>query len=117
MSPENDDEFFFLDPVHTDPKRMKKEREKARELKRSAWWKQKLAEGLCHYCGKKFRAADLTMDHVVPLARGGQSHKGNLVPACKECNAKKKLKTPVDELFQQLEAERKSAGSREDSGE
>ncbi len=30
------------------------------------------------------------MDHLVPLARGGRSTKGNLVPACKECNTKKK---------------------------
>ncbi len=32
----------------------------------------------------------LTMDHVVPIIRGGRSTKGNVVPACKSCNAKKK---------------------------
>jgi len=30
------------------------------------------------------------MDHLVPLSRGGRSVKGNLVPACKDCNTKKK---------------------------
>ena len=30
------------------------------------------------------------MDHLVPLVRGGRSTKGNLVPACKECNTAKK---------------------------
>jgi hypothetical protein len=35
-------------------------------------------------------AGELTMDHVVPLARGGKSTKGNVVPACKPCNNKKK---------------------------
>ena len=30
------------------------------------------------------------MDHVVPLVRGGRSTKGNVVPACKDCNTKKK---------------------------
>ena len=30
------------------------------------------------------------MDHIVPLVRGGKSTKGNVVPACKECNTKKK---------------------------
>lgn len=30
------------------------------------------------------------MDHIVPIVRGGKSTKGNVVPACKECNAKKK---------------------------
>ena len=50
------------------------------------------------------------MDHLVPLARGGQSVKNNLVPACKECNAKKKLHTPVDLLFQKLEEEKNRSG-------
>jgi 5-methylcytosine-specific restriction endonuclease McrA len=31
----------------------------------------------------------LTADHVVPLIRGGRSVRGNLVPACKDCNSKK----------------------------
>jgi 5-methylcytosine-specific restriction protein A len=101
------DEFYFLDKKNTDPKRVKKEREKARELRASAWWKQKLVEGICHYCGAKFAAKDLTMDHLVPIARGGLSGKNNLVPACKECNAKKKLDTPVDQLLKQIAAERK----------
>ncbi len=30
------------------------------------------------------------MDHVVPMVRGGRSTKGNVVPACKECNTKKR---------------------------
>jgi len=102
------DDFYSLDPRHTDPKRIKKEREKARELRHSAWWKQKLADGICHDCGRKFAAKDLTMDHLVPLARGGASTKNNLVPACKECNAKKKLDTPVDQLLKQIESERNS---------
>jgi 5-methylcytosine-specific restriction endonuclease McrA len=36
------------------------------------------------------------MDHVVPLARGGRSTKGNLVPACKDCNNKKKNLLPME---------------------
>jgi 5-methylcytosine-specific restriction endonuclease McrA len=38
----------------------------------------------------------LTMDHLVPLSRGGKSKKGNLVPACKECNSKKKYLLPIE---------------------
>ena len=30
------------------------------------------------------------MDHLVPLSKGGLSIRANLVPACKECNNKKK---------------------------
>ena len=67
-----------------------RERAKARELRRSPWWKRRLAEGKCHYCGGTFAATALTMDHVVPLIRGGRSTKGNLVPACKDCNNRKK---------------------------
>lgn len=104
----SDDRYFSLNPEHTDSKRIKKERQKARDLKQTQWWKQKLASGICHHCGQTFKPAELTMDHLVPLARGGVSSKGNLVPSCKPCNAKKKLDTPVDEIFRQLEAEKKS---------
>lgn len=36
------------------------------------------------------------MDHLVPVARGGKSVQGNLVPACKECNTKKKYRLPAE---------------------
>ena len=39
----------------------------------------------CAYCQ---RPAD-TVEHVVPLSRGGSNHEGNLVPACRSCNASK----------------------------
>lgn len=98
--------FHSLDPAHTDPARIKREREKARELKNTNWWRTLISRGLCHYCAKPFKAAQLTMDHVIPLARGGTSARGNCVPACKACNTDKKLDTPVDDLFAQLAAER-----------
>jgi 5-methylcytosine-specific restriction endonuclease McrA len=69
---------------------IRREREKARELRASQWWKRRRGSGICHYCGKKFPPAALTMDHIVPIARGGRSTKGNIVAACKECNNKKK---------------------------
>lgn len=73
-----------------DEKALKKEKSKARELRNSQWWKRKLAKGECYYCGKHFDIDELTMDHVVPISRGGKSTKGNLVTACKDCNNKKK---------------------------
>lgn len=63
-----------------------RERKKAQELKKTQWWKNILGKGLCHYCGQKFSPKELTMDHVVPVSRGGTSTKGNVVPACKKCN-------------------------------
>ena len=82
--------------VAVDEKQIKKEREKARELKKSNWWKNKLQAGKCYYCEKPFSTAELTMDHLVPLARGGKSIKNNLVSACKKCNFDKKHKTLVE---------------------
>jgi 5-methylcytosine-specific restriction endonuclease McrA len=39
---------------------------------------------------------ELTLDHIVPVARGGRSTKGNCVPACKECNNRKKHLLPIE---------------------
>ena len=94
--------------VTIDRKTIAKEREVARELKKSNWWQAKLNQGLCHYCEKKFKREELTMDHIVPIARGGKSTKGNLVPACKSCNENKKLDTPVDQLLKSIKSENNS---------
>ena len=75
---------------------LKIEKAKARKLRQSQWWKDKIAKGICHYCGGKFVPADLTMDHIVPLARSGKSTKGNIVPSCKKCNTTKKYYTPAE---------------------
>jgi len=82
------DEFF----VEVDEATVRRERAKARELRASAWWKRRRAAGVCHYCARRVGAAALTMDHLVPVIRGGRSNKGNLVPACKDCNNRKKHK-------------------------
>lgn len=86
------DSFFGF----SDEAFIKKEREKARKLKASQWWKRKKSSGICHYCHRHFTVKELTMDHVIPLARGGRSEKFNLVPCCKECNTKKKQMLPVE---------------------
>ncbi len=75
---------------------LKKEKAKARELRSSRWWRHKCGQGVCHYCGKAVGPKSLTMDHVVPLSRGGRSVKNNLVPACKECNNRKKYLLPME---------------------
>lgn len=85
-------EFYFS----ADEKDIKREKAKARDLRQSQWWKRKCAKGVCHYCGEAVKPKELTMDHVVPVSRGGKSSKGNLVPACKECNTKKKQLLPIE---------------------
>jgi 5-methylcytosine-specific restriction enzyme A len=89
---------------------IKKEKLKAQELRKSQWWKRKRAEGVCYFCGKKVQPKELTMEHVVPIIRGGTTSKGNLVPACKECNSKKKYLLPIewDEYLQKLDRDSRS---------
>jgi 5-methylcytosine-specific restriction protein A len=77
-------------------KQIRKEKQKARDLRKSQWWKRKCSEGKCYYCHKKVLPRELTMDHVVPIVRGGRSTKNNVVPACKECNNKKKHSLPIE---------------------
>ena len=108
MTQNDEPEYYSLDPVHTDPARLRREREKARKLRKSQGWVNLINRGICHYCERKFPPAKLTMDHVVPLARGGTSSPGNIVPACPDCNRDKKLETPAERLLKQLSAEKKS---------
>jgi 5-methylcytosine-specific restriction endonuclease McrA len=48
----------------------------------------------CQYCGKRFSATDLTLDHIVPRVQGGGNSWVNLVCACLRCNTKKGGRTP-----------------------
>jgi len=70
--------------------RLRAEKERARELRASAWWKNQLHAGRCYYCQQRVPPAELTLDHKTPLSRGGQSTRRNVVPACKSCNSEKK---------------------------
>jgi 5-methylcytosine-specific restriction endonuclease McrA len=79
-----------------DPEDLSRERARARALRASQWWKRRIAAGACAYCRRIVGPRALTMDHVVPLRRGGRSVRGNVVPACAECNARKKWLLPVE---------------------
>jgi len=84
---------FFSD---VSEEQLRRERARARELRKSQWWRNRIARGRCHYCQAEVPPAELTLDHVVPLVRGGRSSKGNCVPACKECNSRKQSLLPVE---------------------
>ena len=85
---------------------IKKEKEKARKLRATQRWKRKRSTGICYFCGGRFHPSELTMEHVVPIIRGGKSVKGNVVPACKECNNKKKYLLPIEwqEYLEKIES-------------
>lgn len=48
----------------------------------------------CQYCGEIFPTAELTFDHVVPVAQGGRKDWENIVSCCIACNRKKGGRTP-----------------------
>ena len=50
----------------------------------------------CQFCGRKFPAAELTLDHVFPRSRGGRSSWENLVACCYHCNNRKGDRTPEE---------------------
>lgn len=63
--------------------------------------------GRCVYCGTTPKK--LTMDHVVPLSRGGHHSPLNIVPACKSCNSSKGAKLLHEWLREQYQLGRISA--------
>jgi 5-methylcytosine-specific restriction endonuclease McrA len=85
----------FLVPVSEEE--IRRERRRARELRVTQWWKRKRATGICYHCGASVSPGELTMDHLVPLIRGGKSTKGNVVPSCKQCNTERKHRLPFEE--------------------
>jgi 5-methylcytosine-specific restriction endonuclease McrA len=48
----------------------------------------------CQYCGDHKQAGELTLDHILPRAQGGESTPQNLVTACVPCNQRKGNRTP-----------------------
>lgn len=43
----------------------------------------------CAYCGKLLSTYTATIDHIVPLSRGGDNEPSNLCWCCKNCNSEK----------------------------
>lgn len=53
----------------------------------------KLYASACTYCGS---SDNITIDHVIPLSRGGSHSVSNLVSACAKCNMSKGAKTVME---------------------
>jgi 5-methylcytosine-specific restriction endonuclease McrA len=50
----------------------------------------------CQYCGKTLPSGELTLDHVIPRSRAGESSWENLVASCNPCNNRKGSRTPEE---------------------
>jgi 5-methylcytosine-specific restriction endonuclease McrA len=80
---------------HPEVKALKNALRKARkrnapvnDLSRTQWQEIKAHYGQrCFYCGRKMQR--LTMDHIIPLSKGGSHTASNIVPACLSCNSRK----------------------------
>lgn len=88
-----DIENFF---IPADEDHVKREKAKAKTMRKSQWWKNQLGKGQCYYCQERFHPRELTLDHVVPIIRGGKTSKSNVVTCCKECNSQKKYLLPIE---------------------
>jgi len=87
----SDESFIPADEEH-----IRRERAAAQEMRRSAWWKNQRGNGKCYYCKRRVDPKRLTMDHIVPVIRGGKTTRSNVVPCCKDCNTDKKNMLPVE---------------------
>lgn len=59
------------------------------------------SEGRCAICGKFVPFESFTVDHIIPLAKGGSNDMSNLQCACKTCNRIKQDILP-EELMDKL---------------
>jgi hypothetical protein len=59
----------------------------------------------CRYCGGVAPDVALTVDHVTPVALGGSDEPGNLVAACRDCNAGKAASNPDAPLVADVETD------------
>ncbi|MGZ8432828.1 MAG: HNH endonuclease [Candidatus Binatia bacterium] len=69
------------------------------EIKKHLWFKQ---NGLCAYCGEiMLHKGGIsspnypTIDHIIPLSKGGKNSMKNTVLACRECNQAKADSLPI----------------------
>lgn len=65
----------------------------------------------CQYCGRRFPASELSLDHVVPRSQGGENTWENIVCACVKCNVRKGGRTPHQANMQLISRPRKPARS------
>lgn len=64
-----------------------------RSVRKEVWGK---TGGRCAYCGKELNPFIFSVDHLIPLSKGGPDETENMMPACKSCNSSKGTKLLED---------------------
>jgi 5-methylcytosine-specific restriction protein A len=69
--------------------------EKNAKRKNYKHWKKQLFENIksCFWCNKELTLETATVEHKIPLSKGGSNRNDNITLACRECNAKRKNNT------------------------
>lgn len=68
-----------------------------REARAQVW--DRTPEPACHYCGVRLHPIrDFTVDHVVPISKGGSNDLSNLVACCSRCNYVKLTRDQTEHL-------------------
>ncbi len=58
-----------------------------RNYQKAKWYKKIKEKGTtCYYCGKSIKGKEVTIDHKIPLSKGGMDQPGNRVFCCYKCN-------------------------------
>lgn len=81
-----------------------RERERRRALREE--WLSAPAPPRCIYCNRALTADTITVEHIVPVSRGGRTNKQNCKPACRACN---RARGNGESHFEQLIAQREIA--------
>jgi 5-methylcytosine-specific restriction enzyme A len=85
-----------MDYTVVEEQHIRREKERARRLRQTTWWMRKTHPGVCHYCHRNVGRQLLTMDHVVPLSRGGKSSKGTSSRHARAVITRKKYLLPIE---------------------
>ncbi|MEZ4743731.1 MAG: HNH endonuclease signature motif containing protein [Bdellovibrionota bacterium] len=78
---------------------IQQERSKAQALRKQIGGKTNLPGAFATIVKSRSKKL-LTMDHIVPVSRGGYSIKSNIVTACKDCNTAKKDLTAAEWMLE-----------------
>ncbi len=87
---------------HTNPAKTRLEKYRRRTLESTCsgtfsyeqfMWRCEFFGWHCRYCRCELTLTTVTVDHQIPLSRGGTNWPSNLVPACRSCNCRKQRRT------------------------